>query len=203
MRLRATLSIGFALLAGRLAHADCAADFAADNTVKPGAGAFRAISVVQTTTEMDGKPYPMAAGKTWLEVAPPASLHLRNEMPFDKSEVVLVDGKQGWRRDEGDWSPLGADDVRILATDPDMRRYFSATAVRDLACLGEGSEEGHAVRTYRFTIGEPTLPIQVAAHFDAKTGLPRGGATDNRIGKTQLHAVITFEFDPTIKIAKP
>lgn len=203
MHSRIALPMCLALIATRLASADCATDFAADNAVKPGAGAFRVTSFVRTTTEMGGKQYPMGDGRTIVEVVPPASLYLRNELPMDTSEVAIVDGKEGWRREDGEWSPLDPAQVRSLATDPDLRRYFAATNLRDLACLGESAEEGRTVRTYRYTFGDTTLPVQVTAHFDAKTGLPNSGATDNRIGKTQSHTVMTFEFDGSIAIARP
>lgn len=200
----AAFSVLFVLAASRFAHADCAADFAADNAIKPEAGAFRVVSVVQTTTEMGGKTYPMAGGRTVVEWAPPSSLRLRNEMPFDKSEVVIADGKKGWARgEEGPWKPLAAGKVRDIVSGPGAQRYLTAENQQNLACLGESRVEGRNVRSYRYTTGEAALPVQVTAHFDAKTGLPHSGATDNRIGKTQSHTVMTFEFDRSIAIAPP
>ena len=83
------------------------------------------------------------------------------------------------------------------------RRYLIAENRKDLACLGESRVDGRSVRRYRYTTGEAALSVQVTAHFDAKTGLPQSGTSDNRIGETRSHTVMTFEFDRSIAIAPP
>ena len=168
------------------AQADCAADFARDNRLKPEAGPFR----VETETL-----FPVAYSQV-AEVVPPQSMRRTVKVMGKDNVAIVVDGK-AWVKQDERWQAMDLD-----KTDTAFQTYDSLQGVREhIECAPDTQGQGKPVRAYTYSYPTSGGPLAVAMAFDQQTGLPQKMTAKNAKGRQVME--MRFIFDRSIRVEAP
>ena len=174
------------LVLATAAQADCAADFARDNRLKPEAGPYR----IQIDALL-----PMAHTQV-VEVAPPNSMRQTMQAGGQTVENILV-GDKSWSKDGDQWHF-----APVMKSDTAFTTYDDVQGVREkLACVSAPKGLGKPVRSYTYQYNSGSGPLQVALAFEVATGLPQKMVTTDAQGRQVIK--VRYTFDRSIRIAAP
>ena len=203
-----TWACGLLLMGTGVAWADCAADFAEINQVKPGAGPYEVDTrMVITPPVIAGKTSPPAESNVLTHVVPPKSFRVRTR----SAEVVIVsegEGSRGWVKIGDVWNDVPKAKLPDLLADAPTGSYFITKAMGNLRC--EGTKTVGATSYLTFVYDSVTNPgtenpqsLQVTAYFDPTTRRPAAGQIDGIVVGARIHSEMTYRFDSSIKIEPP
>ena len=195
----------------QIAQAECAADFARDNQVKPAAGPYRAIQAIETQTRTGAEPMQPAGTQTIVEeFVPNKALRSRSNNVLGAHETVAVQGVGGWTRAAPDapWEAMADEEVKELARLRAFDLYEPSVQARNLRCLPlEKASNGRSLRSYQYEDQVGEVRTQVSIRFDAKTGLPvdKRVLSQLKMGRleTRSDIKVRYEFDRRIRIVAP
>lgn len=190
------------------AWADCAADFAEINQVKPGAGPYEVNTRMSITPPAyAGKTSPPAESNVLTHVVPPKSFRVRTR----SAEVVIVsegEASRGWVKIGDVWNDVPKAKLPDLLADAPTGSYFITKAMGNLRCEGTKTVGGTPYLTFVYDSvtnpgAESPQSLQVTAYFDPATRRPAAGQIEGTVVGARIHSEMTYTFDPSIKIEPP
>lgn len=199
---------GLLLTSPGIAQADCAADFADINHVKPGAGAYEVETRMSITLPvMAGKTSPPAESNVVTQVVPPKSFRVQTR----SAEVVIVsegEASKGWVKTGDIWNDVPREKLPDLLADAPTSSYFVTKGMANLRCDGTKTVDGKTYLTFVYdSVTNPGAQnpqsLQVTAYFDPATRRPAAGQVDGAVVGAQIHSTMTYRFDASIRIEPP
>jgi hypothetical protein len=183
-------ALSILMLLARPAFADCAADLQSVLAKHIAAGPYR----VESAFTLDSKPM-----RTTAEVVLPDRFHLR--LLF--GEAIFIGNAMWLAKGDGQWaqSPAVPAEQRMQVYEDLSEQLRNA---RDVACLGPVAFGTKSYLGYRFTSqrdvnGKPVIWVSTL-YVDPATGL---AARQEVNADTRQPILMTFTFDPSIKIEAP
>lgn len=192
------------LVVGAPAAADCLADFQAINAVRAEAGPFRVemrVSFVPPALA-DKQPDPVPVTTITTPVVPPGSYRMTKTGEGSPVDVIVLDGRQAWRRQGERWEPLGGDTLPGLTGSWPLAEYVASANLAKLQCLGEQFHGDRPALAFGFDTAAGTTMTHVTAYFDPATRLPAGSRIVTEAGARAI-VETSYVFDTTIDIAAP
>lgn len=204
------LSAALALLLPAAALADCQADFARDNRIKPEAGPFQ---ILETSVPMS-----LLSDGQWVHTLQRVrNLSVTQVVPAQKAISIMAEAgdplgsslilikQKGWKRlgATGPWQPLDTEFAKELANL--FGTYLNVEGHSQLSCT-TGEQDGRSVRVYRYSLpgnGITGKTIAVTAIFDAAHGLPLTVAAEGYGPQQRFTATGSYTFGSDIRIQPP
>lgn len=205
---RLVWACGLLLMGIGVARADCSADFAEINQVKPGAGPYEVASKMSITLPViAGKTSPPAESNVVTQVAPPNSFRVRTR----SAEVVILsegEASKGWVRTDDAWYEVPKAKLPDLLADAPTASYFITRGMSNLRCEGTTTVGGTSYLTFVYdsaTHSGAQNPhfLQVTAYFDPASRHPAAGLIEGEVVGARIRSELTYKFDPSIKIEPP